>query len=189
MASPQGQRELSALFHSLGIDLTLHGPLVVLPSNLVQQVLSARYPDLAAHQMSVPAGRPTEKNLHVSLLKLHHGLPIEGQCSEPLFRRLAQAFVREKLSRPDTFGFNNYREVFHREMMAILARHRDHALLIDVRARIPDAWDASWIDAIHTYVHPAAEPAALQVFSAYARDYAPATGEFRVRTPGTNAPG
>jgi len=183
MASPEGQHELSTLCGSLGVDLTLHGPLSVLPSNLVQKVLSARYPDLAAHQQSVLPGRPTEKNLHLSLLKIHHGLAISPHCADVLFRRLLRAFVTDKLSHPDDFGFHNFRELFHREMMAIAARRRDHPLLDEVRSRVPAEWEASWIDGIHTYIDPRIDPSVLEVFRQYANDYVPGPGEFRVPTP------
>jgi hypothetical protein len=143
MTSPEGQQELTALFRSVGVDLTLHGPLAVLPANVVQHLLATRYPTLAAHQMSTTASRANEKNLHISLAKLHHGWPFESHCPEPLFRRLLRQFVSERIARPDEFGYHGHREVFHREMMAILARHRDDPRLSDVAARIPHEWDGS----------------------------------------------
>lgn len=176
MASPEGQREFNNLLHSLGVGVALEGPLVVLPANLVQAVLSARYPALAAHQASVPVEQRSEKNLHVALIKLHHGLPFEQHCSPALFASMARRFVDEKLARPDDFGFHNFREVFHREMMAILARQRSHPLLRGLGDRVPPDWDASWIDGIHTYVHPHVDAAMLEIFRAAAPEYVP-TGE------------
>ena len=152
MASPEGQREFSELLQSLGVSLT--GPLVVLPPNLVQRLLSTRYPDLAAHQASVPVEQRSEKNLHVALIKLHHGLSFDRHCSSHLFGSMARRFVDEKLARPDDFGFHNFREIFHREMMAILARHRTHPLVGNLGDRVPPDWDGSWIDRVHTWVQP-----------------------------------
>lgn len=182
-ASPQGVRELSDLLQSLGIGLTLHSPLVVLPYNLTQKILMTRYPELAAHQVSVSHERATEKNLCVSLLKLYHGAPIAPQCSDQLFRRLADEFVTARLARPHDFGFNAYRMVAHREMMAIMARRADHPVLDTVRPRIPSEWDESWIDFIHTYMDPDPDPALLEIFREYAQDYEPAAGDFRVAVP------
>ncbi len=183
VGSPQGQSELTNLLQALGVELTLHGPLAVLPANLVQKMLSTRYPELAAHQLSVLPGRPTEKNLHLSLLKIYHGLSIAPHCTDALFRRLLRDFVRGKLSQPDDFGFRHFREIHHREMMAIAARRRDHALLDEVRSRVPAEWAASWIDGIHTYINPRIDTSALEVFRQYANDYVPGPGEFRVPTP------
>lgn len=183
MASPEGHQQLTALFRSVGVDLTLHGPLILLPANVIQHLLATRYPDLAVHQVSTTAGRANEKNLHISLAKLHHGLPFEWHCPAPLFRRLLRQFVSEKTARPDEFGYHGNREVFHREMMAILARHRDDPRLSDVAARIPHSWGGTWIDAVHLYVHPKVEPDALAIFRTVAVDYEPGPGDFVVATP------
>ncbi len=178
MASPEGQREFNSLLMSLGANVALQGPLVVLPPNLVQRMLSTRYPELAAHQVSAPVEQRSEKNLHVALIKLHHGLAFDQHCSPAIFGSLAGAFVKDKLARPDDFGFRNYREVFHREMMAILARQRAHPLLRDVASRVPPAWDAPWIDGVHTYVHPHVDAAMLDIFLGAAPGYEPAPGAF-----------
>ena len=176
LASPEGQQSFNALMLSLGIGVALAGPLVVLPPNLVQRTLSARYPALAAHQASVPAGRRSEKNLHVALIKLHHGLPFDDHCPPALFTTLVRAFVDDKLARPDDFGFHGFREPFHREMMAILARHRAHPLLREVGARVPAEWEATWIDGVHTYMHPQVDPALLALLLADTPEYVPAPG-------------
>lgn len=178
MASPEAQREFNSLLQSLGIGVALEGPLVVLPPNLVQRLLSTRYPELAAHQVSAPVEQRSEKNLHVALIKLHHGLRFDQHCSPALLASLAGAFVDEKLARPDNFGFRNCREVFHREMMAILARHRAHPLLRAAGDRVPSTWDAAWIDGVHTYVHPHADAGMLDTFLGAAPAYVPAPGGF-----------
>ena len=174
MASPEGQRELSGLLQSLGVAVSLTGPLVVLPPNLVQRLLSTRYPELAAHQASVPVEQRSEKNLHVALIKLHHGLSFDRHCSAHLFGSTARRFVDQKLARPDDFGFHNFREIFHREMMAILARHRTHPLLGNLGERVPPDWDGSWIDTVHTWVQPQVEPAMLDIFRTEATEFEPA---------------
>jgi len=183
-ASPQGQAELTGLFQSLGVDLTLHAPLAVLPANVVQHLLAARYRDLFAYQRSVTPGSPGEKNLDVSLLKLYRGLAFSSHCSETLFRRLLREFVDRSLAQTVRVGLRPHREVFHREMRAIIWRCRDHPLLSEVRSRIQPEWDARWIDGIHVYANRAVDPAMLEIFRQHAHDYEPGPGEYRVPTPG-----
>jgi hypothetical protein len=181
--SPQANQQLSRLLSSLGASITFHSPLCCVPYNIIQKMLSGRYAELFAHQQSVKPNARSEKNLHVSLLKLYHGLPFWDHCTESLFRELLHTFVEQKRRNFSDFRSRNHREVIQREMMAIIARCRSHPLLKGVAGPIPDSWDAPWIDYLHSYVDPALDPRFLRVFYQYASEYQPRPGEYVVPTP------
>ncbi|HUF70203.1 MAG TPA: hypothetical protein VMM79_16265 [Longimicrobiales bacterium] len=100
-------------------------PASVLPFNLNPAILFERYPELYEHQQSVEKDEATEKNLHVSLCELRHGIPFDRHCNESLFADLIEQFVRQQLASPFEFGYRNHRELVNREMRAILFRHRE----------------------------------------------------------------
>ncbi len=174
--SPRALGEFSRLLAAFGVRMALHAPAAMLPYNLIQRILFERYPELFAHQRSVEPEERTEKNLHVSLCEIHHGIPFHRHCSEGVFRELLDGFVRRQLAAPFDFGYRNHRETIHREMRAIAFRHRDHALFAAVRTRLPGDWDGPWIDYVHAYVAPEAPAEFLEVYSRYALtvDAAPA---------------
>ena len=97
----------------------------MLPYNLIQRILAERFPCLGAFQQSVEPNEMTEKNLHVSLCRLYHGLGIESNVSPAVFRELLRQFVNNQLNSPDDFGFRDYRLPIRLEMRAILDRIRD----------------------------------------------------------------
>jgi hypothetical protein len=166
--SPRALAELSRLLASLGVDMHAHAPVAMLPYNIIQRILFERYPDLYAHQRSVAKDEPTEKNLHVSLCEIRHGIPFHRHCSESLFLELLDGFVRRQIARPLDFGYRNHREVIHREMRAIIHRLRAEPLFSRVRSRVPTSWEGPWIDYIHPYVAPETPPEFLRISSLYA---------------------
>lgn len=168
MGSPRSLAQLSALMASLGIETHAHAPAAGLPYNLTQRILHDRYPDLHAGQVSVRRGMGSEKNLHVSLLKLMHGISFEDHCDEPLFRKILARFVGRQTDEPLAFGYRNHRETINREMRAIIWRHRDHPLMSGVRERVPPDWDGPWIDYVHTYAWPSPDPAWLAIYAQHA---------------------
>jgi hypothetical protein len=181
--SPEGQDQLSALLRQLGTPVRLHALACVLPYNLIQQILYVRYPELYAHQVSVRVGERSEKNLHVALLKLYHGIGFHNECSDDLFRGLLKSFVEQRLGNPDDFGHNNHREVINREMMAIIWHHREHPLMSSVRDRIPSSWEGKWIDFVHAYVDRRIPADVMDIYHQYASDYDLSRGGYRIPTP------
>lgn len=171
-ASPAALAEFSTLLRSLGVEMDAHAPAAVLPYNLIQRMLCERYPRLYAHQRSVERNEATEKNLHVSLCELHHGIAFDHHCDAALFRSLLRRFVDQQLGNPRPFGYREHRETIHREMRAIVFRHRAEAPFAEVRDRIPPDWDGAWIDYVHDYVAPATAAAWRWVYA----DYAPSVG-------------
>jgi hypothetical protein len=179
LGSAHALAALSELLATLGIDTHVHAVASVLPYNITQRILHDRYPDLYAGQVSVPTEDRSEKNLHVALLKVIHGIPFTAHCSEPLFGDLLRRFVRRQTSDPTSFGFRNHRETVRREMRAIVWRMRDDPLFAPVRDAIPPDWEGPWIDFIHTYVWPSLDPALLGIY----RQYAPTVEEAPDGTP------
>jgi hypothetical protein len=159
VCSPRPMAAMSQMLGSVGIRTELRVPLAILPYNITQRIVFERYPDLYRHQVSVPDGHHSEKNLHVSLCRYHHRIPLGPQCPDELFRTLLDEFVTRQLGQPQPFGARGHREGFHREMRAIIHRHRDDRLFAGIRARVPDEWAGDWIDYVHTYVDPAPHPA------------------------------
>jgi hypothetical protein len=168
VSSPAAMRETSAMLASVGLPTRMTVPLAIAPPNIGQWVLHDRYPDLFSHQRSTRDGQQTEKNLHVALCRYHHGIPFEQQCPPELFARLLDRFVTRELARPGAFGARGEREVISREMRAIIHRHRADEAFAPVRDRIPDDWAGDWIDVLHTYVDPDADPALLDILRGYA---------------------
>lgn len=166
--SPAALAEFSRFLASLGVGMHAHAPAAALPYNLIQRILFERYPELCAHQRSVVPDEPSDKNLHVSLCELRHGIPFHRHCSEGLFRELVARFVQSQTTRPADFGYRNHRAVISREMRAIVFRMRDHALLAHVRHAVPAEWEGTWIDYLHTYVAPDTPPEVLRIYRRYA---------------------
>ncbi|MGE3518415.1 MAG: hypothetical protein AB7J63_05640 [Vicinamibacterales bacterium] len=182
-SSPQGQAEFNALLHSLGVNLTAYCPLAVLPPNLVQKILSVRYPDLSARQRSVSPRSGSEKQLKLALIHLYHGLDMTAHCAPDLFRATLRRVVESMLARPDDFGYHGSREFSRRETQALLWKVRDHPLVRDVRPQLRPEWDGRWIDHLHRYVHPAVQPEMLAILKEHSTEYDPQPGELRVPTP------
>jgi len=168
IAATSARRELSALFDALGAEMHIHAPVTVLPYNLIQWILSQRYPGLYAHQSSTRLGAASEKSLHIALLRLYRGLDHTYRIDEALFEELLAEFVTAQLERPNDFGVRNVRELVHREMRGIIWRKREHPVMAAVGDRIPAHWDEPWIDYIHTYADPGIDPAWLAVYREYA---------------------
>jgi hypothetical protein len=168
VSSPVAMREMSAMLASVGLPTTLRVPLSIAPPNIGQWVLHDRYPELFRHQRSTRDNQRTEKNLHVALCRYHRGIPLQQQCPPELFAWLLDRFVTRELARPDAFGARGEREVISREMRAIIHRHRAEPAFAQVRDRVPDAWAGDWIDMLHTYVDPDADPALLDILRRYA---------------------
>jgi hypothetical protein len=166
--SPRALAELSHLLASLGVAMHAHAPASMLPYNLIQRILFERYPELYAHQQSVAKDDPTEKNLHVALCEIRHGIPFHHHCHESLFLELLDRFVQRQRSQPLDFGYRNHREVIHREMRAIVHRLRAEPLFSRVRSRVPMSWEGPWSDYIHPYVAPETPPEFLRIYSLYA---------------------
>lgn len=55
--------------------MEIHAPTVVLSANVAQRILYERYPELFAGQQSRRPGARSDKNLHVALIRMLHGLP------------------------------------------------------------------------------------------------------------------
>jgi len=166
--SPQALRELSALLAKLGIDMRAEAPASVLPYNMVQRILFERYPQLYRHQNSVPKDERSQKNLHVALCKLHHGIPFQDHCHEALFAELVAEFVEQQTSKPMDFGYRGHREIINREMRAIIFARRSDPRFGALRSRIPEAWAGPWIDYIHAYVAPQLDEGFLKIYREYA---------------------
>src|SRR5574338_513167 len=166
--APDALAELSALFAAHDVDTQVHAPASVLPSNLVQRILYERYPALYRHQRSVPAGERSEKNLHVALCKLRHGIPFDDHCGDPLLADLVAGFVEQQTARPDHFDFRRCRLVVRREMRAILFAQRDDPRLARVRSKLPGAWHGPWIDYVHPYAAPDLDEGFLRIYREYA---------------------
>ncbi len=167
-ASPVALAEFSGLLRALGVEMHAHAPAAVLPYNLIQRILFERYPTLYAHQRSVERNEATEKNLHVALCELHHGIAFDRHCDAALFRSLVARFVEEQCTNPRPFGYREHRETIHREMRAIIFRHRAETPFAGVRHRIPPEWEGAWIDYVHDYVAPATSDEFRRIYAAYA---------------------
>jgi hypothetical protein len=159
--------EMSMMLKSLGVDMDLVPPASVLPYNRIQKILHQRYPDLYRHQISVRKEQPNEKNLHVSLLKMHGGIDFTDHCSEALFRSLLRKFFKAQIARPRGFGLHRYRKIIDLEMRAIIFNQRHHPLFSGL-GEIPENWEGNWIDCIHPYVYPDIDPAFLEIYAEYA---------------------
>jgi len=172
-SAPPAQGELSDLLKSLGVDLSLYGPTCVLPANLIQKILHRRYPELCAHQRSVAPGARKEKQLHISLMQLLHGMSIADHCPDEVFRSCLSDFMTEALRHawgPETSP-QAVRRLLRSEMMAMIHRLRDHPLLSEVRDTVPADWDTDWIDGVHSYVDRRVGPDMLDIFHQYAPEY------------------
>jgi len=169
LASRRGRDQLSGLLAAVGVATEIHAPTVVLPANITQRILHDRYPQLYAGQISTRPDAASDKNLHVALIKLLHGLEWQDRMEEPLFRRLLEDFVDRQLVDPPDFGFRDAYQAPAREMRAIAWRLRTHEALATVRERIPPDWDDDWIDDVHDYVDPGLDPAFLAMFTQHAR--------------------
>lgn len=171
-SNPRPLQHFSSLMESLGFHTDHQSPVSVLPPNLIQKILFDRYPQLFKYQYSVRKNSADEKNLHISLCKMYHGIEFGDHCSRFLFKKLLKDFVDSQTKSPDPFGYRRYREVFNREMRCIIYKMHEHELFNEVRDLIPDEWDDDWIDYIHTYVYPDINPAFLQIYKEYAPDIA-----------------
>lgn len=165
--------EMSLLLQSLGFDMVLRAPQSILPYNLVQKILSRRYPALAAGQISVVPHVASEKNLHVALLKRYHAIDMSDHCGDGLFDQMLRAFIETTLtSDPDEFGLNRYREVIHREMRAIAWRlHARGDLNLPANLSPPDDWNEPWIDFIHGYCNAGVPDALMAIYRDYAEPW------------------
>ncbi len=181
VCSPVPMAAMSRMLASVGLGTQLHVPTALLPYNVTQDILFQRYPELYRHQLSVPDGKHSEKNLHVSLCRYHHAIALEPQCTDELFVALLGEFLARQTEQPQPFGTRGHREGFHREMRAIIHRHRDEQLFATVRDRVPDHWAGDWIDYIHTYVDPEPYPPGfLDICSHYARPIEEAPADARL---------
>lgn len=168
----QPLRETSKMFASLGLDISIRAPQSIVPTNIVQKMLTERYPTLQRHQVSVNSQVGSTKNLHVSLAKRYHGIDHADHCSEELLGKLLRRFVRDQLSAgDDVFGYRACSEVSMREMRCIILRLHTRGHLPDVGLDIPEAWDASWIDYLHPYVNPTVEGELLALYGNHADDF------------------
>jgi hypothetical protein len=182
MAAPAPLGEMSAMLGMLGLPTRLLAPLVVLPYNVTQRILAHRYPELHRHQHSVRDGQHSEKNLHVTLCRYHHAIPLGSQCSRELFVTLLEEYITRQTEQAHPFGARDHREVIDREMRAIIHRHRDEPMFRTVRPRVPDHWAGDWIDYTHDYVQPDPRPAGFPgICAEYARPIDEAPPEARLR--------
>ena len=168
LEGPEPRREMSRFFRDVGMNTVFQSPGCVLPSNLIQKILNSRYPELAKHQKSVRANEKTEKNLHVSLIKMYHGIDFRSHCSENLFIKLLNGFVKHHIDYSEDFGIRQDREWLNREMRSIIYRLKSNTLFSGVRQCIPNEWDTDWIDYIHSYVDPEFPEEILSIYRKYA---------------------
>jgi len=161
--------EFSDLLFSLGLNTKCLSPMAVVPYNIIQRILTERYPKKYAGQMSVSPGSRNVKNLQISLCKLYHSIDFSSHCDTRLFRSLLSGFVHAQLRNPEDFGPRNGRRFAVMEMRSLTYHLREHELLTDVKALIPDEWKGEWIDNIHLYVAPNTEPGFVEIYSQYAK--------------------
>lgn len=166
-ASPTVLAETSDLFRSLGFDITVSAPAAILPYNIIQSILYKRYPDLYSHQISVAPQSKDDKNLHISLLKKYHNIDYHQHCSEELFKNLLVKYLK-KQKKGGEHGFRNNRKVIDYEMRSIIAQLGAEGKIL-LSAEIPSSWNDTFIDYIHSYVDPEADPAFLEVYKKYAK--------------------
>ena len=158
-------------------------PATVLPYNIIQRILHDRFPDLYRYQVSTRPGSRSEKSLHIALIKMVNGYSFERQCSDEVLGQMLEKFVRHQTAEPADHGYRNRRLTVQREMRAIIWRLRDRPIFAAVRDRIPDDWDASWIDYIHPYVLPSLDSEYLAIYRDYAvsvEDVDPASTIWRI---------
>ncbi len=170
ISAAEALRDTSELLQSLGFDITFLGPQAVLPYNLTQKILTRRYPPLAAGQISVPPHKPSDKNLHVSLLKRYHAIPTQDHCTDELFAKMLGSFMRKALD-PNVapFGHHANREVIEREMRSIILHlFRQGQLDLPTHLTPPAHWHAPWIDFVHTYCNPDLPAGLLAIYRQYA---------------------
>lgn len=161
--------ETNALLKRLGADITVHVPQCILPYNIVQLILARRYPGIFAGQISVEPGERSEKNLHITLLKRYHGIAHQRHCPDALLLQMAQRFIVN--SARGGFGYRGNREVINREMRAILYRLHQRGDLDLSGDPPPDAWDAPWIDFIHSYANPDVDHRLMGIYGEYAKEW------------------
>lgn len=170
IAAPPALLETSTMLKSLGLDITIEAPQNVLPYNLTQMMLARRYPALFAGQVSVVPHKASDKNLHVTLLKLYHGISADDHCGAELFATMLTKFVQQSAD-PDRiqFGYRANREIIEREMRAIISRlHNRGELQVPLAVDLPETWQAPWIDFIHAYIHPGLDNSFMNIYSEYA---------------------
>ena len=177
-------QEFSNLLSSLGIEMEFMSPASILPPNIIQKILFQRYPELYKYQYSVKPESQSEKNLHISLCEIYHGIDFTQHCSTELFRRLLKKFVNEEMADPENSGYRNYREVFRGEMRCIIYKMRNHQLFNEVKNIIPESWDGEWIDCVHTYVYPEIDTRILDIFTQYAKKIEDCLPKGEGRIPG-----
>ncbi len=161
--------ETSRLLQSLGFDISFWAPQSVLPYNITQKILAERYPEIFAGQISVTPQAASEKNLHLSLIKLYHNQDIDGHCTPILFEKLLRGFV-DKMHDPkqNGYGHNDNREIINREMKAIIYRLSHQGNRIPRDLEIPSMWDEPWIDYIHLSVNSRIDKRFLNIYKSYA---------------------
>ena len=162
--------DFSLLLKDLGIEMNFCAPLNILPHNIIQKILYTCYPELCEYQHSTEPEAESEKNLDVSLCKLYHDIDFTKNCSEELFKRLLENFVKEQTAEPQNFGFRNHRKIINKEMRAIIYHMQDHPLFAEVRSQIPSSWKGRWIDFIHSYTVPDIDSRFMEVYNEYATD-------------------
>ena len=146
-------------------------PACPLATNVIQDILFRRYPDLFKNQRSVEKQARTEKNLHISLCKMRHGIPFEDHCSTGLFIDLLEEFVQKNLAHPEDFGFHGHRELHDRETRSLIYYLKDRKEFSTVRDIIPESWEEKWIYYVHSYVMPDLPREFLQIYYQYYPDY------------------
>ncbi|MCP5418094.1 MAG: hypothetical protein H6965_13455 [Chromatiaceae bacterium] len=168
-AGTEPMKKFSAMMSTLGIEMEVFSPVAVLPYNVIQKILFERYPELYRYQYSVSPEDESEKNLHVALLEIYHGIDFSKHCSEALFRKLLKGFVDEQAANPESYGYRRLREVIRNEMRSIIYKMKDHRLFAEVKGSVPDSWNGDWIDYIHTYINPDIDSRILEIYSQYAK--------------------
>jgi hypothetical protein len=168
ISTPFALAETSALLKSLGIDTTFEVPLAILPYNVVQRILAARYPELYKHQKSVNRNSRQNKTLHVALCKIYHGLDALDCCDPDVLHSLAAAFVDTMTAAPENvWGYRRNYEVIAREIRSILLRVFSHK---QFPLSVPSDWDEDWIDHIHSYIAPSVDRRFTRIYRQYAEE-------------------
>ena len=183
IGSPTALKDFSKLLKELGMQTDVISPTCPLATNIIQMMLHRRYPDLAKNQRSVVPGVESEKNLHIALCKMRHGIPFDDHCSAELFKRLLQDFVERNIANPNDFGFHLNRELHIRETRSMICELREHPLFDQVREKIPESWHEQWFDYVHSYVMPDLPPEFLDIYYEYLPDISECPQERVYRVP------
>jgi len=152
--------EISSLLQSVGIGVSIHAPLAVLPYNITQKILCSRYPALATGQVSTKKQEHSAKNLRTSVLKLWAGVAPWDFCSKPLFHSLLDKWLSRQVEDHQEYGT----EI---ETRALLTRMLDLPQIRPFRDRIPKEWDVPWVDYLHPHVAPV-DASMMRIFREYA---------------------